>query len=70
MPISSEGVSDFAYTTNGGALGVSALNSDADNPVGGLGVSVLYGVNPLVTYIVTEDGKFLAAEDGKRLVIE
>jgi hypothetical protein len=69
MPVSGSGVSDFAYTTDGRAAGVSALNSGGSDAVGGLGVSVEYGTEPgAISHILTQSDNFITAQDDRQII--
>jgi hypothetical protein len=69
MAVSSAGVSDFAYTTDGRAAGVSALNSGGSDAVGGLGVSVEYGTEPgAISHILTQSDNFITAQDDRQII--
>jgi hypothetical protein len=68
---SATGVSDFAYTTDGRAYGVSALVSGGADAIGGAGVSVLYGTEPGATsHILAQDSDFILAENGNMLITQ
>ena len=71
MSVSSSGVSDFAYTTDGRAAGVSALNSGGSDAVGGHGVAVLYGSEPgAISHILAQSGNFITAQNDNQLITE
>ena len=72
MGISSNtGVSDFAYTTDGRAFGVSALVSGGTDAIGGHGVNVLYGTEPgAISHILAQDDSRITAEDTNQLITE
>jgi hypothetical protein len=68
---SSTGVSDFAYTTDGRAEGVTALVSGGSDAIGGLGVSVLYGTEPGATsHILAQDGSFITAQNDSQIITQ
>lgn len=68
---SSTGVSDFAYTTDGRAAGVSALVSGGSDAIGGHGVSVQYGSEPGATsHILAQSGNFITAQNDNQLITE
>jgi len=68
---SATGVSDFAYTTDGRAEGVSALSSGATDAVGGHGVVVLYGNEPgAISHILAENSNHITTESGNQLITE
>jgi hypothetical protein len=69
MPVSGSGVSNFAYTTDGRAAGVSALNSGGTDAVGGHGVSVQYGSEPgAISHILTQADNFITAQDDRQII--
>jgi hypothetical protein len=71
MPISSPGVSDFAYTTDGRAAGVSALNSGGTDAIGGHGVAVQYGSEPgAISHILAQDGNFITAQNDNQIITQ
>jgi hypothetical protein len=71
MPVSSVGVSDFAYTTDGRAAGVSALNSGGNDAVGGHGVNVQYGSEPgAISHILAQSGDFITAQNDNQLITQ
>ena len=71
MGVSSKtGVSDYANTTDGRASGVSAIASALD-PIGGHGVSVLFGGEPgAVSHILAQDLDFITTEDGNQFITQ
>lgn len=71
MGVSSAGVSDFAYTTDGRAAGVSALNSGGTDSVGGHGESVVYATEPgAIAHILAQDSNKITAEDTNQLITQ
>lgn len=65
MPISSSGVSDFAYTTSGYAFNVEAANvgTTVGEDVSGAGVTITYA-GVLASFLLLESGDFLLQETG------
>jgi hypothetical protein len=71
MGVSSAGVSDFAYTTNGRAEGVSAVGSGGTDTIGGAGVNVLYGTEPgAISRILAQDGNIITAQNDNQLITQ
>jgi hypothetical protein len=69
MPVSGTGVSNFAYTTDGRAEGVSALSSGGSDAIGGHGVSVQYGSEPgAISHILTQADNFITAQDDRQII--
>jgi hypothetical protein len=67
---SATGVSNYANTTDGRASGVSAVASALD-PIGGQGVSVLFGTEPgAANHILTQDLDFITTEDGNQFITQ
>ena len=71
MPVAGDGVSNFAYTTDGRAEGVSALNNGSTNSVGGAGVAVQYASEPgAITHILAQNSNFITAQNDNQIITE
>jgi hypothetical protein len=71
MSISSAGVCDRVNTSDGRAVGVTALNSGDNDHIGGPGVVNRYGSQPTGTQaIISEAGSYIITEAGDRIITQ
>jgi hypothetical protein len=71
MGVSNLGVSDIVNTTDGRAVGVTALNSGNNDHIGGLGVVNRLGSQPTGTQaIIAQNGNYLITEASDRITTQ